>query len=174
VLEFDKTIYWSQYQGWINGVREYILEKYDENGQLIESISLGLSTSYQEDPNANPYQFLSYKIIAVPIDFANGSVESNILEVIYKSKVAFPNAFSPDGDGLNDIFNFEGRYIIAVHMKIFNRWGELIYQTTDTDKGWDGVINGKPAPLGTYIHHTKLTDDMGITFVKSGEIVLIR
>ena len=174
VLEFDKTIYWSQYQGWINGVSEYILEKYDENGQLIESISLGLSTSYQEEPNANPYQFLSYKIIAVPIDFANGNVESNILEVIYKSKVAFPNAFSPDGDGLNDIFNFEGRYIIAVHMKIFNRWGELVYQTTDTDKGWDGVINGKPAPLGTYIHHTKLTDDMGITFVKSGEIVLIR
>ena len=110
----------------------------------------------------------------MPVDLANGNVESNLLEVIYPSKVAFPNAFSPNGDGLNDIFNFEGRYIIAVHMKIFNRWGELVYQTTDTDKGWDGAINRKPAPLGTYIHHTKLTDDMGITFVKSGEIVLIR
>ena len=88
--------------------------------------------------------------------------------------MAFPNAFSPDGDGMNDIFNFESRYITAVNMKIYNRWGELVYQTSEIDKGWDGTINGKPAPLGTYIHHTELTDDMGITFVKTGEIVLIR
>lgn len=174
VSEFDKTLAWSNYEGWINGVREYILEKYDETGQLIESISLGLSTSYQEDQSANPYQFILYKIIAIPIDFAIGSVDSNLLEIIYRSKVAFPNAFSPDGDGLNDIFNFESRYIIAVNMNIYNRWGELVYQTTDVDKGWDGTINGKPAQLGTYIHYTELTDDMGITFVKTGEIILIR
>jgi len=172
--EFDKTLMWSDYEGWTIGVREYILDKYDENGQLIESVSMGLSTSYQEDQIANPFQFIRYKITAVPVDFSNGNVESNILEVIYRSKVAFPNAFSPDGDGLNDIFNFESRYIMAVRMQIFNRWGELVYQTTEIDKGWDGTINGKPAPLGTYIHHTELTDDMGITFVKSGEIVLIR
>ena len=174
VSEFDKTITWSNYAGWINGVREYILEKYDENGQLIESIPLGLSTSYQEDQSFNPYQYIVYKIIAIPIDFANGNMESNLLEVIYRSKVAFPNAFSPDGDGLNDIFNFESRYIMAVNMKIYNRWGELVYQTTNVDQGWDGTVNGKQAPMGAYIHHTELTDDMGITFVKSGEIILIR
>ena len=101
-------------------------------------------------------------------------MESNLLEVIYRSKVAFPNAFSPDGDGLNDIFNFESRYIMAVNMKIYNRWGELVYQTTNVDQGWDGTVNGKQAPMGAYIHHTELTDDMGITFVKSGEIILIR
>ena len=174
VGEFDKTISWSDYEGWINEVGEYILEKFDRNGQLIESISLGLSTTYQEDQSSNPYQYIYYKISAVPFDIANGIVESNILEVIYRSKVAFPNAFTPDGDGLNDIFNFESRYIMAVNMIIYNRWGELVYQTTDVDKGWDGRANGKPAPIGTYIHHTELTDDMGITFIKSGEILLIR
>lgn len=174
VSEFDNTISWSDYEGWKNGVREYIIEKYDENGQLIESIPLGQSTSYQEDQNSNPYQYLQYKIVVIPVDIANGNVESNYLEVIYRSKVAFPNAFSPNGDGLNDIFNFESRYVISVNMKIYNRWGELVYQTTDVDRGWDGTAHGKPAPLGTYIHHTLLTDDMGITFVKSGEIVLIR
>jgi len=174
VKEFDKSLNWSNYEGWINGVREYILEKYDENGQLIESGSLGLSTSYQEDQSINPHQIILYKIVAVPIVMANGNVESNIIEIIFRSKVAFPNAFTPDGDGLNDNFNFESRYIAAVRMKIYNRWGELVYQTTEVDSGWDGTINGKPAPLGTYIHHTELTDDMGITFVKSGEIVLIR
>lgn len=174
VDEIDKTIIWSDYEGWKNGVSAYILEKYDENGQLIESIPLGQSTSYQEDQGSNSYQFILYKIIIVPVDLVNGNVESNLLEVIYRSKVAFPNAFSPNGDGVNDIFNFESRYVMSVNMKIYNRWGELVYQTTDVDRGWDGTANGKPASLGTYIHHTMLTDDMGITFVKSGEIVLIR
>jgi gliding motility-associated-like protein len=174
VREFDLTITWSDYEGWVHGVSAYTLEKYDENGQLLESLPLDLSTSYQEDQSANTYQYIIYKIVASPIDLANGNVESNLLEIIYPSKVAFPNAFSPNGDGLNDIFNFESRYVMSVNMKIYTRWGELVYQTIDVDRGWDGNTNGKPAPFGTYIYHTTLTDDMGITFVKSGEIVLIR
>ena len=110
----------------------------------------------------------------MPVDISLENVESNTLKIIYRSKVAFPNAFSPDGDGMNDIFIFESRYITAVNMKIYNRWGELVYQTSEIDRGWDGTINGKAAPIGAYIHHTVLTDDMGITFVKSGEIILIR
>lgn len=174
VREFDKAISWSDYGGWLNGVSEYVLEKYDETGQLIESLPLGLSTSYQEDQSVNPYQYILYKIVVVPVDIANGNVESNLLEVTYKSKVNFPNAFSPDGDGTNDIFNFKSKYILEVNMKIYNRWGELVYQTSDVDQGWNGTVNGKQAPLGTYIYYAELVDDMGINFVKSGEIILIR
>ena len=168
------TITWSTYEGWVNGVREYIVDKYDENGQLIESVSMGLSTIFQEDPATNPYQNVLYRIRVIPDDFSLETAVSNFLEVIYPSNVAFPNAFSPNGDGINDIFTFKGRFIISSTMKIYNRWGELIFQTTDPDRGWDGTINGKAAPPGTYIHQTELTDEMGITFIKSGEIVLIR
>ncbi len=174
VQEFDKTLSWSAYQGWENGVGDYLLEKYDETGQMIESVNLGLSTSYSEDEMTNPYQKIIYKIIVTPVDGTNGNVESNLLEVIYKSKVTFPNAFSPDGDGTNDIFNFKSKYILGVNMKIYNRWGELVYQTSDVDQGWNGTVNGKQAPLGTYIYYAELVDDMGINFVKSGEIILIR
>jgi gliding motility-associated-like protein len=174
VLNGDNTLSWSDHEGWENGVREYLLEKYDENGQLIESVTMGQSTSYREDETANPYQYILYKIISMPNDFSLEPSQSNLLEVIYPSKVAFPNAFSPNGDGLNDIFTFESRFIMATNMKIYNRWGELIYQTNDQDRGWDGTINGRAAPPGAYIHHTELTDDMGISFVKTGEIILIR
>lgn len=173
VSEADQTITWSAYEGWQNGVSYYTLEKYDENGRLIETIPMGLGTTYTENPD-NPYQYILYKVVATPVDPANGTAESNYLEIIYRSKVAFPNAFSPNGDGTNDIFNFKSRYIRSATMKIFNRWGELIYQTDDMEKGWDGTVDGKYAPPGVYIHHTTLTDDMGITFVKSGEVVLIR
>ena len=174
IVDFNKTLTWSEYTGWKSDVREYVLEKFDTHGQLIESLSLGLSTSYVEDQTANLHQYVLYVIRAIPNSSMTGEVESNMLEVIYRSKVAFPNAFSPNGDGINDIFNFESRFIMAVNMNIFNRWGELIYQTSSLDEGWDGKVNGKPAPPGAYIHHTRLTDDMGITFVKSGEIILIR
>jgi len=122
----------------------------------------------------NPYQFISYIVRAIPNSLITGEVVSNILEVIYKSKVTFPNTFSPNGDGVNDIFNFKSKYIEAVKMMIFNRWGEPVFQTTSVDQGWDGNINGKPAPPGAYIHHTQLTDDMGITFTETGEVILIR
>jgi gliding motility-associated-like protein len=174
VEEYEQSLSWSEYEGWENGVRAYLLEKYDENGQLIETQNLGQSTSYIEDQQNNPYQYILYKIIAMPNDASLEAAESNILEVIYPSKVVFPNAFSPNGDGINDIFTFKSRYITSTTMKIYNRWGELVFQTSDADQGWDGTVNGKAAPLGTYIHYTQLTDDMGITFIKSGEIVLIR
>ncbi|MDZ7606045.1 MAG: gliding motility-associated C-terminal domain-containing protein [Cyclobacteriaceae bacterium] len=169
----DQTINWSAYTGWSNGVMEYILEKYDENGQLIQQIPMGTAASYQEIAD-NPYQFIQYRVTAVPANASLSQVYSNVIDVIYRSKVAFPNAFSPNDDGENDVFNFKSRYITEVIMKIYNRWGELVFQTTDVDRGWDGNINGKPAPLGTYIHYTQLTDDMGVTFIKSGEVVLIR
>ncbi|NOY49871.1 MAG: gliding motility-associated C-terminal domain-containing protein [Chlorobi bacterium] len=65
---------------------------------------------------------------------------------------AVPNAFSPDGDGKNDDFG-----VITVSklgffdMKIFNRWGQLIFSTNDQNEHWDGSLDGKTVPLGTYV-----------------------
>jgi gliding motility-associated-like protein len=63
-----------------------------------------------------------------------------------------PNAFSPNGDELNDRF----QPVTAVDLKdytltIYNRWGELIYQSQNQHKGWDGMHQGKPVPQGTYV-----------------------
>jgi len=66
------------------------------------------------------------------------------------SELAFPNAFSPNGDGVNDVvlpFNWglEG-YLL----RIYNRWGELVFESTSTDRGWDGSFRGEPQEVGTY------------------------
>jgi homoserine dehydrogenase len=50
----SNALSWSEYEGWENGVRAYLLEKYDENGQLIETLDLGQSTGYTEDQQNNP------------------------------------------------------------------------------------------------------------------------
>jgi gliding motility-associated-like protein len=62
-----------------------------------------------------------------------------------------PDAFSPNGDGLNDVFLAEGIDVTYFDMKIFNRWGELFYESTDITKGWDGTLKGNPVPGDIYV-----------------------
>ncbi len=63
-----------------------------------------------------------------------------------------PNAFSPNGDGLNDIFAIESECIYKNYtLRIYDRWGMLIYETSEIDQGWDGTISGKPASIGSYV-----------------------
>lgn len=66
--------------------------------------------------------------------------------------VAFPTAFSPNGDGRNDLFRVVNAYNLSrYHCVVFNRWGQRIFETTDPYKGWTGAINAKQAEIGTYI-----------------------
>ncbi|MGZ4055048.1 MAG: PKD domain-containing protein [Bacteroidia bacterium] len=62
-----------------------------------------------------------------------------------------PNAFTPGGNGLNDIFKLYGVGIIDFKLMIFDRWGEMIFQSDDINKGWDGFYKGNPVELGVYV-----------------------
>jgi gliding motility-associated-like protein len=171
--ELDKSLSWSGYIGWADVVDQYIVEKYDQQGNLIATIPVGLDQFFT-DPDASSEQIVAYRIQAIPVNPALEPVYSNFVEVIYRSKVEFPNAFTPNGDGMNDIFTFAGRFIMSGSLAIYNRWGELVYQTDAAENGWDGRVNGRYAPLGTYIYYATLVDEMGIEFVKSGEVLLLK
>ena len=70
-----------------------------------------------------------------------------------------PNAFTPNGDGLNDVFAPVVRYdyIKNYYMSIFNRWGELIFESNNIYQGWDGTCKGKPAMAGVYVYRINYT-----------------
>jgi len=165
---------WSKYKGWHEGVSSYVLEKYDQNGQLLLNIPMGQDTSFTDDPDSHNLQGVFYRVQARPVDSHLEPVYSNFVEITYRSEVYFPNAFSPNGDGLNDFFTFEGRFIESGSIKIYSRWGELIFETSQIDQGWDGTINGQEALVGTYVYSAQLIDESGVQFVKTGEVVLIR
>lgn len=74
-----------------------------------------------------------------------------IITVAWGPYLNMPNAFTPNGDGNNDYFNIlSAGYKKLKSFKIFNRWGEQLFSTTDFRKGWDGTYNGKPCEIGTY------------------------
>jgi len=62
-----------------------------------------------------------------------------------------PTGFTPDEDGLNDFFLSKGEGINEYHLKIFSRWGELIFESNDINFGWNGMYNGNPVEMGVYV-----------------------
>jgi len=88
--------------------------------------------------------------------------------------IFIPNAFTPNGDGKNDIFKVYGNYIKAVDMKIFNQWGELIYQTNNVNGGWDGSSKGVQQPIGVYVYLIQTIEQNGTVSTQRGSINLVR
>ncbi|MDH7464375.1 gliding motility-associated C-terminal domain-containing protein [Chitinophagaceae bacterium 26-R-25] len=86
-----------------------------------------------------------------------------------------PNAFSPNGDGSNDIFRV--KYIFPVqsfNMTIYNRWGQKVFSSDDIHKGWNGLLNGMMAPNGLYIWTIAITDIDGKAQTQKGSVMLLR
>lgn len=85
-----------------------------------------------------------------------------------------PNAFSPNGDGNNDVLYVRGSAIQTVNLKIFNRWGELVFETNDKNIGWDGTFNGKPQEMDAYSFVLNATFLDESTYYKKGNVTLLR
>ena len=87
----------------------------------------------------------------------------------------FPNAFTPDGDGLNDAFKAIGQpdNLSSFSMTIFNRWGQRVFESGDITRGWDGTYQGKPAPAGTYVFRVEYSISSR-SIDTSGTVVLVR
>lgn len=89
--------------------------------------------------------------------------------------VIFPTAFTPNGDGNNDIlFALGGLHATSVSIEIWNRWGQLVFSTNDLSKGWDGNFNGVPAHTGVYAYLIKFTTFEGDMKRSKGNVTLLR
>jgi gliding motility-associated-like protein len=108
----------------------------------------------------------------------SGCADSTYLTVkIFKSspQIYVPTAFTPNGDGRNDIIKPIPVGISRMdYFRIYNRWGQLVYNTTSLGTGWDGKIAGKEQGTGTYVWLVRGVDFLGKVFVAKGMVTLIR
>jgi gliding motility-associated-like protein len=88
--------------------------------------------------------------------------------------IFIPNAFTPNGDGNNDVLLVRGRFISALELKIFDRWGEMVFETTDKALGWDATFNGKPVDPAVFVYWLKVECEGGQTYFKKGNVTVIR
>lgn len=85
-----------------------------------------------------------------------------------------PNAFSPNGDGLNETVNIHGFCVGTFNLQIFDRWGEKVFETTDKSMGWDGSFRGKPMDTGVFVYRVDGITIDGKPFSLKGNITLLR
>lgn len=95
---------------------------------------------------------------------------------ISESKLEMPNAFSPNGDGINDIYRAKNNYqsIVEFDAYIFNRWGQKIYEWHDPAGGWDGKFNGKDVKQGVYFVLVKAKGADGRKYNIKKDVNLLR
>ncbi len=119
-------------------------------------------------------------IISLWVRQGNEVVDSASIGItITESHLEMPNAFSPNGDGINDIYQAKSNYksIIEFHAYIFNRHGQKLYEWSDwtsPDKGWDGTYHGSPVKDGVYYVYVKARGADGIEYNIRRDVNLIR
>ncbi|PSL07595.1 gliding motility-associated C-terminal domain-containing protein [Cecembia rubra] len=116
-----------------------------------------------------------YTITLMTFDALGCVSETSIeVEVIASYRIMVPNAFTPNGDGLNDTFIPKMRGIDEFEMHIFNKWGELVYSTfTRDDSGWDGTLNGVLSPNGNYVYKIVFKANDGTKGSQTGVFTLV-
>ncbi|MBN8702552.1 MAG: CotH kinase family protein [Bacteroidetes bacterium] len=85
-----------------------------------------------------------------------------------------PLAFSPNGDGINDVLIINGKDLKEVDLKIYSRWGQLIFETKDQTKGWDGKVNGQLVNTDVFAYRLRVVLSNGDEVVKKGNLTLMR
>ncbi len=101
------------------------------------------------------------------------SLQSNTLSLRYEFIVYVPSAFTPNGDGINDRLEFFGVPSSNANVKIYSRWGQTIYDSSDLSEGWDGMISGKRAQSGTYFYEIFFETTTGTILRQRGTFVIL-
>jgi gliding motility-associated-like protein len=131
-------------------------------------------------PTATPKQTTKYTI---EVSNEGGCVtrdDVTLYVVCVEGNLFMPNTFSPNGDGVNDVFYPRGKGIHGVKsFRIFNRWGEVVFeqgniQVNDISKGWNGTFKGKLASQDVYVYTIDVMCENNQVFSFKGNIVLIR
>jgi gliding motility-associated-like protein len=134
-----------------------------------------LNDTRSANPISNPRDSIKYFLTGTDVNGCTGS--DSIMVRLYRvdEDLYVPNAFSPNGDGLNENFRpiLLGMKSLS-YFRVYNRFGELVFSTSQVDKGWDGTFKGKPQNIGTYVWMAA-----GITYKnqlrrKKGYVILIR
>jgi gliding motility-associated-like protein len=166
------SLTWNDANPFTVGLDSYDVIQTDANTGTA-GLPVGLDTSYDLDLNNLVTADYSFQIRA-HAKSGNLLSFSNLVRYDRKPVILIPDAFTPNGDTHNDVLEVKGVFINSFKISIFNRWGQVVFQSDDIADAWDGKIKGIDAPSGYYTYKTEIVDVYDLPFAKTGTVLLIR
>ncbi len=177
-------INWNQYGYWHSGVKAYKLQLKQRNGHYKDWVTLSGSQTAKDSINLESFGLdsICFRVVALKDTGTLDSSISNSVCFVPASYVWVPSGFSPNQNGLNDVFKPTLGYVFGDHpnpalryeFRIFNRWGQMIFTTGNPAQGWDGTFMNRECPGGLYIYEVKAIGYDGVPHQKRGTVYLIR
>ncbi len=132
-----------------------------------------------QNPIATPTETTTFSVtVTLGQCTAEASVQLVVLQAICDpSHVFLPNAFSPNGDGNNDIFRLRSNFLdqlLEMELIVFNRWGQKMFETTNPLQGWDGKFNGEELPPDVYGYYLRVVCPNEEELIQKGNVTLLR
>lgn len=136
----------------------------------------GIGTSNAYSPT---YTYTTVGNYDVTLTAANNLGCSNTISlgqimVIPNGNIFFPLAFTPNGDGINDVYEIKSFGVSKISFVIFDRWGEKLFEANDLSQTWDGTFQNKPVQGGVYLYYGEADFNNGTHRIYKGEITLLR
>jgi len=151
-----------------------------EPGYILDAGNTAQSYWWNTGATTSQITIDSTGLYSVQAESGQGCKSTEAVWVLWAGKSFFiPNAFTPNGDGLNDVFGAIPRldYINQYRISIFNRWGQMIFDTSDLNQGWDGTFKGEACQAGFYVYRI-VYQDFGTgtqeSKVMEGTVMLVR
>jgi gliding motility-associated-like protein len=179
LLELDSSesfniLSWSAYEEWQSGVERYEVQIFNAQSQSWEKLeAFPFPVAYSDSANKLSQAEYCYRIAAFRT-LDDLPSHSNVVCSDTRMNLFVPNAFSPNGDGKNDVFQVKGTYLATFELKIFNRWGELLFESNSLQNSWDGTFRNKKCPMGVYYFQLKAKGLDGKKVEKAGNVSVLR
>ncbi len=147
----------------------------NQDYEYLWTPSTTLNADDIQDPLASPMETTQY---SVEIVTEEGCTDTRSVQVVVLADCAnslfFPNAFTPNNDGRNDVLFLRGALVDEVYFAIYNRWGEKVFESNDITSGWDGTYQGKQLPPDVFGYYLRVTCIDGEDYYEQGNVSLLR
>jgi len=115
----------------------------------------------------------TYQVVVTTEAGCSSTAAVNVV-VRCESALVVPTAFTPNNDNVNDVFLPVSRFLNGYQLEVYNRWGKVIFATSNENEGWDGEVDFEAQPLGVYLYVINYTDVDGLPIVEKGYFTLLR
>ena len=145
------------------------------DGTVLAASAATSALSYLDLAPPTDRQILRYRVEASGAGLPPGTVSySNVATITRRPVLAVPNAFTPNGDGLNDVLELKGRYLAAFTFVVVDRNGQEVFRATDRGQTWDGTIRGHTPVNAAYVWRFTMTDEAGQPFSQTGSVSILK